>query len=119
MLSLLGKRDEALENIEKLLTNSPQLAEAHHTRGHILDEKGNIEEAKKSFINSINYDPLNAHHFYCIGIFILKTYHNSKSALEEAKEAFETSMNLGDQKNQQICQKYIQEIDRRIKKYGS
>ena len=50
-------------------------------------KKGNIEEAKKSFINSINYDPLNAHHFYCLGIFILKTYHNSKSALEEAKRS--------------------------------
>ncbi|PAF43631.1 tetratricopeptide repeat protein [Helicobacter sp. 11S02596-1] len=51
-LQTIGKKDEALAILEKLLQKSPKMAEAHNLKGIIYAEKKDFKQAKQSFLEA-------------------------------------------------------------------
>ncbi|MCD6407722.1 tetratricopeptide repeat protein, partial [bacterium] len=52
-----GKYEKAMEELDRVLSINKYYPDAHYLKGIIYQEKGDLEKAKKEFINEININP--------------------------------------------------------------
>lgn len=52
-----GEYDKAIWTMDKILKKNPYYPDAHYLKGIIYEKKGNMEMAKKEYINEINVNP--------------------------------------------------------------
>ncbi|MCM8818610.1 MAG: hypothetical protein NC915_03940 [Candidatus Omnitrophica bacterium] len=54
---ILEEYDESMEILDRLLERNKYYPEAHYLKGLIYEKKGQIEKAKKEFIEEVNINP--------------------------------------------------------------
>jgi Flp pilus assembly protein TadD len=85
----LGKRREALQEIEHALRVNPQHAGALNTRGSILDELGEVTEAETTLRRAVEKDPANESAWYNLAVLL-----DGIGKATEALAAYESTTNL-------------------------
>ncbi len=114
-LRAMGRIDEAERELKTLLETNPLDALAHHQLGHILEQKGHNAEAKAAFEKAEDYHPGDWGHFRCHAQLIFRTAALSRDRLNEARELFNTAIEIGGANAEAQCKSFLAVINRRMK----
>lgn len=88
-----GKVDRAEELLKKLLERKPDLADAHHTLGSLLSNRGATKEGVDHMLRACELEPENSTYWYALGN-ALRSDSTRPDALQKAAEAFERSLEI-------------------------
>ena len=119
LLNDLGKKDEAIEMLQNLVSNKPEYYEASILLGDLLCEKERFKEAVSVYTDALRYKPADYDLYYNLGIAYtrLNDFSSAKECYEKAAEInhklHNAKYNLGQialiEKDLEDAEKYFEE----------
>ncbi len=119
LLRDLGKKDEAIEMLEKLVRNKPDMYEASCLLGDMLCEQERFKEAASVYENALKFRPADFELYYNLGIVYtrLNDFQMAKDMYERAAsinhKLWGTKYNLGQlaliEKEYNLAEQYFKE----------
>lgn len=86
-----GRVDRAEELLRRLIQKKPGLADAHHTLGSLLSNRGETKDGVAELLRAAELEPDNGAYWYALGN-ALRGDTTRANALQQAAEAFERSL---------------------------
>lgn len=100
-----NQRDAAISELQALVRNSPQLAEAHHRLAHLFENSGQLDEALLSYQSALDRNTNDYKYHRCYGRCLYqkaKTIPDAttrRSTLEKARRLLQRAAIIGGEKH--------------------
>lgn len=105
-LSNSGKYTEAVTELQKVITNDPNNADAYLSLGVVYTQLGNIDNAEQVLVKAISIKPdlLAAH-------YTLALIYEKKQMWPQAKSEWDKLLNCKDKNLAEIARKHVYQIE--------
>jgi len=115
-LRTAGRHAQAEQEIKKFLDSHPFDGQAHHHLAHIHEVRKDFAAARREFELAQQYQPQGADNFRCCGVLLYRTSGGNRQKLMEAKQQFETAIEIGGANEVKQCEGWLKAIRRNLKK---
>lgn len=113
-LGSLGRKQEAEQIVKQVLLGNPANADAHHQLAHLLQDRGETEEADKEFQLASDCEPGQCRHYVCHGKLLFLSGGQDSERLARAKYLFNVAAEVGGEAVMKQVKAHVDAIDRRL-----